>query len=351
MHSTDHAGKRNTAEKVRIFRTLFTGLTHVYATYNPLSGHYSQLKAPVTDEVILSHLKGRRPYAFYLLVKDRTRAMVVDFDQDDSWWPTRLLAQAEHYGIPAYIERSKSKGYHVWVFFQQDGVPAAKARIVLTFLLDEIEAPRLEIFPRHDQIGPSVPFSLCVNAPLFGALVPRGRTVFLDPRTLNPFPDQWTSLEGVRYVAEALLDQIIDINQLRAPEINGKTSTEVVPNDPCHTFGLPPCARKMLEGVGASQRVICFRLAVHLRKTGLPADLTLELLKAWASKNSPSDGKGTITAREITAQVSSVFRRGYRGCGLLDPLIRPFCDESCPIRRATNRLPTPCVTSEIQPAS
>jgi len=60
-------------------------------------------------------------------------------------------------------------------------------------------------------------------------------------------------------------------------------------------FGLPPCARKILaEGVSAYQRVSCFRLAVHLKRNGIPYDLVVAVLKAWAKKNRPADGKGVI---------------------------------------------------------
>ena len=59
-----------TAEKIAIFRDCFTGLNHVYGTYDPQSGRACQKKEPVTDEVILAHLTGRQPYGVYLLIKD-----------------------------------------------------------------------------------------------------------------------------------------------------------------------------------------------------------------------------------------------------------------------------------------
>ena len=101
---------RETAEKVGIFRKLFTGLPQAYGTYNPVSGRTRQVKAPVTDKVLLDHLTGRQPYGVYLLTKDRIRAAAVDFDQDDPELPVRFVTASKHYDIPAYIERSKSKG-------------------------------------------------------------------------------------------------------------------------------------------------------------------------------------------------------------------------------------------------
>ena len=58
----DSRTPRTTQEKLAIFRACFSGLTHVYGTYNPLTGQVRQVKEPVTDQVILRHLKGLQPY-------------------------------------------------------------------------------------------------------------------------------------------------------------------------------------------------------------------------------------------------------------------------------------------------
>ena len=41
-----------------------------------------------------------------------------------------FVGKARHYGLAVYIERSKSKGFHVWAFFPEPGVLAWKARRV-----------------------------------------------------------------------------------------------------------------------------------------------------------------------------------------------------------------------------
>jgi hypothetical protein len=61
------------------------------------------------------------------------------------------------------------------------------------------------------------------------------------------------------------------------------------------------------EGVADHQRVACFRLAVHLKKAGLPRDLALACLRAWASKNHPARDKRIITPAEIAGQVDSAY--------------------------------------------
>jgi len=87
----------------------------------------------------------------------------------------------------------------------------------------------------------------------------------------------------------------------------------------------------LTEGVDSYQRVSCFRLAVHLKRNGLPFDLALVTLKAWAKKNHPTDGKGIITDQEIKHQTKCAFGNSYRSIGCEDPAIAPYCDKNCPL--------------------
>jgi len=137
--------------------------------------------------VILNHLLGKRPYGVYLLVKDNIRAIASDFDTENRLTPTEFVFSAKHYGLDAYIERSKSKGYHVWIFFEKEGVLAHKARLVVRHILDETEHSETEIFPKQDSLNNNTQCGNFINAPLFGKLVPRGKTVFIDRHTFEPY--------------------------------------------------------------------------------------------------------------------------------------------------------------------
>lgn len=75
----------------------------------------------------------------------------------------------------------------------------------------------------------------------------------------------------------------------------------------------------LAEGVDSYQRVSCFRLAVHLKRNGLPYDLALIALKAWAKKNHPADGKRLITDRKVEYQTKCAFKNSYRSFGCEDP--------------------------------
>lgn len=332
--------ERATAEKIAIYRKLFFGLPNAYGTYDPVSGRAKQMKAPVTDNVILDHLKGRQPYGVYLLVKDRTRAIAADFDSENRLTVTSFVDRARHYGISAYVERSKSKGYHTWIFFEEQGVPARKARLVVQHLLNEIGEPNTEIFPKHDSLDTNVQYGNFINAPLFGPLVKQGKTVFVDVMSFVPYLDQWTLLESVQRLREPDLDDIIEINNLSL------ASTYKSPNHSSEEgntrHGLPICAQKILtNGVTQYQRVSCFRLAVHFKRLGLPFDIAIAALKTWALKNKPLNHKKIIPDSEILSRTSYVYNKSYIGYGCDSEAMKPFCEPSCPVKqwREKNTVP------------
>ena len=295
--------KRTAAEKLRIYKGLFMGLKNVYGTYDTRTGRVRQEKTAVTDDVILAHLTGKQSYGVYLLTGNKTAALAVDFDEDRISLPVSFANAARRCGVQSYIERSKSKGYHVWMFFEEP-VPAYKARLVAKRILSDIGKPETEVFPKQDVLADGVLYGNFINAPLFGALVPKGRTVFVDSADPSvAYPDQWQLLEKVQRVPELRLDAIIESCNL---EERGSMSKK--PQSANHSklgnntspFGLAPCARRMLaEGVSSYQRVSCFRLAVQLKRNGMPYDLTLITLQAWSQKNHPQEGKRIITDKEI----------------------------------------------------
>ncbi|MBC2714907.1 MAG: hypothetical protein HF978_06320 [Desulfobacteraceae bacterium] len=324
--------KRTTLQKINIFKTFFTGLLEVYGTYDPKTGQPRQIKEPVTDKVIYDHLMGKQPYGVYLLNKDKIRAIAVDFDNNNRLAPFQYQETTKHYEIEAYIERSKSKGYHVWIFFDEPGVLAYKARMIIRYFLEEIEQPNTEFFPKHDQLRTSVKYGNYINAPLFGGLVPKERTVFIDPTTFKPYLNQWDFLESIKRHNEKDLDDIIEINEISTQDTSKIINQTNKPSNKSHT--LPICAQKMLQdGVTQYQRVSCFRLAIHLKRIGLPLDLAVAALKVWAQKNKPTNGKGVIIEPEIVSQATCAYNKHYSGYGCQIPAIMPFCEQECLVRQ------------------
>jgi hypothetical protein len=321
MHATNN--------QILMFRSIFTGRSDVYGTYDPATRRTWQVKQSVTDRVIRDHLEGRRPFGVYLLDGERVAAAVVDFDRDVPQPPLAFQAESRKLCLPVYIERSKSKGYHVWMFFQ-GRVVASKARQVLLGILERIKMQGTEIFPKQDRLTAPGQFGNFINAPLFGQLLPQGRSLFLN-EALEPYADQWEFLRSIVRVSKIQLNRII---ATELPHCVASRSAASSPLDLRKTT-LPPCAERMLrEGVSFNQRIACFRLACQLRKTGVELEPAVRILNGWALRNRPLDGKGVIKPSEVQSQTHCAYQgRLYRSCGCEDPTVMPFCDPSCHVRR------------------
>ncbi len=216
-------GNSRPQDKVRLFRSLFAGRADVYAQrwenqsrsksgWSPvkLGGRRAQLSggyAPMDDEVVAAHLSGRVIAGVYPLIDgDRCWFLACDFDKG-SWLLDALafLEVCNDVGVPACLERSRSgNGAHVWIFFDQP-VEAAVARRLGTGLLRETMALRVEVdltsydrlFPSQDFV-PQKGFGNLIALPLQGGSRKQGNAVFLDPATMEPWPDQWAFLASVR---------------------------------------------------------------------------------------------------------------------------------------------------------
>ncbi len=205
-------------EKIQIFRQRFSGYQQAYGTYEVATKHYSVVKEPVTDQVIINHLRGEQSYGVFLLVKNQIRTLAVDFDSQDREPVHQFLHRAKHYEIPAYVETSKSKGFHVWIFFDDNGILALKARVVINQILQETDFPQTEVFPKQDSIDRGKQFGNFINAPLFGALVPYCKTVFLSPnKNFQPYKDQGEFLQNVQLISEKQFDHLIEVNDWFLP--------------------------------------------------------------------------------------------------------------------------------------
>ena len=124
--------KQKSKERIDIFRSLFKGRHDVFAYrwirkdgnvgYSPARKSNSQDFHPLTDDVIYSHLSGKRTIGLYPLLIDNTCwLLAIDFDkkewQDDA---RAFLKTCTIFNVPASVERSRSgNGCHVWIFFNE----------------------------------------------------------------------------------------------------------------------------------------------------------------------------------------------------------------------------------------
>jgi len=153
-------------QKVKLFRDLFKGREDVYAErweseysgkkgYSPAcENKWDAIKKkeprkylPFTDQVILDHLSGAKTIGIYPLLKDNHCSFLA-CDFDGLGWrldATAYMDICSRYGVPAYLERSRSgDGGHVWIFFS-GSVKAETARQLGMRLLRQAMEVRAEM--------------------------------------------------------------------------------------------------------------------------------------------------------------------------------------------------------------
>jgi hypothetical protein len=265
---------------VALLRSLFGARSEVYAArwesgstgktgWSPATrGGWSKRRSakdylPLTDDVFAAHLRGESTIGIYPLLHGDTCALLAcDFDKGT--WALDALAYLDAChanGVPAVLERSRSgNGAHVWVFF--DGhVPASRARAVGAALLRQAMRARAELdlssydrfFPSQDLL-PKAGFGNLIALPLQGDCVPRGTTVFLDPTTMKPWPDQWALLSSVARMAPPAVAALAE--SLRPADAGPTLSLAELANS-----GGPPPPRMVRARLGAM---------LSIERAGLP---------------------------------------------------------------------------------
>lgn len=314
-------------QKAKLLLSCFPGRDDSYG-----AGRGACIKESLTESVILRHITGRERIGRYLLRRDsRIGALAVDMDENDLYAVMEYCDRCAHYWLTAHVERSKSKGYHLWWSFDEP-ISARTARLVASYILDECELLNsVEIFPKQDFLRPGG-FGSYINLPEFGRDVRRGRTVFLDPRNgYKPYADQWDFLASRPQITERQLDEIIELNSLdeQPPSLVAKAEDETA--EGYEGMGLPCFSRMMREGVEEGMRnEAALRLSVSLYRTGIPKDLGLVMMGEWNMRNRPP-----LETTELERAVSNGYLGRY-GYGCFSTAIRRFCDHSCPVFRKHN---------------
>lgn len=288
--------------KINLFRRLFKGREDVYAErweseysgkkgYSPVcENKWDTIKKkeprkylPLTDQVILDHLSGNKTIGIYPLLKDN-RCCFLACDFDDQGWKLDALAYLEvcaRYGVPAYLERSRSgDGGHAWIFFSGPVKTEAARQLGMRLLRQAMEI-RVEMdlasydrfFPSQD-FTPRGGFGNLIALPLQKKCRPMGNSEFVDPESpeLKSWPDQWTFLSKTQRISAHELNGIL----LKVPLISVGLETALTAALPSATQRLP-----------APERVrATLRSMLSIEKSGIPPWL-LSRLKHIASLWNP----------------------------------------------------------------
>ncbi len=181
------------SDQVKTLLSLFVGRDDAYGlgSRSPVT-----VREPLTDSLICDHLKGLKRIGAFLIGKDNTvKTGCIDLDRDNKNELQKIVAALIENNFFPYLERSKSKGYHVWIFFDEP-IKAATVRKVLSRILKKAGIDGIEVFPKQDELNPDNGLGNYVFLPEQGDSVKKERTVFVN-FNFEPFPDQWEHLSKV----------------------------------------------------------------------------------------------------------------------------------------------------------
>lgn len=178
-----------TDELVTRFLKLFRGRGDVYG-----SEEGSCVKQALTTQVFARHLAGEEPIGVYPMVPIRGDWYTIwgctDIDTGDLGAAINLRDAFNAAGVHAYIEKSRSKGYHVWVFAEQP-VLARDMRRMFLAAHQVADYPAREVNPKQETLAGINQYGNYVRLPYpdYADLSRPNRRVITDDETPISLPD------------------------------------------------------------------------------------------------------------------------------------------------------------------
>ena len=241
-------------EKVALFRSLFQGREDVFARrwfssssgksgYQPVCARewnreycdkkkYKCAECPNREfqtlgyNDIYRHLEGkdsngRDVVGVYAILPDNScRFLCCDFDDKscEHGYQKDVLAYVNacrDWGVPAYIERSRSgNGAHVWILFDEHIKAQTARRLGNAILTEAMEREGRMSFKSYDRFFPNQDFmptggfGNLVALPLQGRARKDGNSVFVDDDFI-PFSDQWAYLQRMKKMTAAEIEMLV----------------------------------------------------------------------------------------------------------------------------------------------
>jgi hypothetical protein len=328
------------AEKVKLFRSLFRGREDVFPTrfvakktgkpgYAPACRNKfvkgvcelpkvkcgecpNQMFIPFDDAAVIGHLTGRHVMGVYPLLEDETSwFLAVDFDK--STWAEDVSAFVEtchRVGLPVAVERSRSgNGAHVWFFFSSP-LPASIARKMGCYLLTETMSRRHQLsmdsydrlFPSQDTM-PRGGFGNLIALPLQHGPRKEGNSVFLD-EDLRPRADdqQWAYLASVPRIDPTSVETIAR-EATRQGSVIGVRMTEVTDEEDATPWTRLPSRRPkpviITEPLPPRVRAVLAQ-KLFVEKAGLPSPLINQIKRLAAFQNPDFYKKQSMRLSTVT---------------------------------------------------
>ena len=245
-----------------------------------------------TEHHMFEHLSGKKTYAPYQIQDQRVKWLCLDVDayegasdEDIQQTVKNIAARVyKRFGPNSFlVENSGSKGYHVWLFFDEP-LLVAYAFSLGHNLTNDIPTPdslNIEVYPKSVSprgIGSTVKLPLGIHRKT------NARCLFVN-NNFQPYEDQWEKLAGVKLIAsEEVRDTVTPVEQSVRDEL---------PKGVSH---VPLCLVEIMT-VGAAEGLrddAAFRVACYLRDKGIPAALGYTLMEQWNNRNMPPLDEETL---------------------------------------------------------
>lgn len=292
------------------FVTLFRGRGDCYG-----SDEGGCVRKPLERQTFVDHLEGKSGIGVYPAVPSSTPFCVwgcSDIDVEDLPSARLLQRTLKTAGVMSWVERSRSKGYHVWVF-AQDRVPAEDMRRMLLAAHQVADYPAREVNPKQSDVS-AHKVGNYVRLPYLGGLVdtPQRRVILDDydtPMPLDVFvyhamrdrtPVERIQFLASHYVPPARVAPSIDFSSLTDEDLE-----EALRNT-------SPLARVIwkqgpLESQDRSTALM--RLAHVCYRSGVTPSMCRVIVvdadKRW--------GKYHLRGEAGQAEINKIVERAYRG--------------------------------------
>lgn len=214
-----------TSAEVTRFIKLFRGRGDVYG-----SEEGSCVKSPLTTQVFTDHLNGSTPIGVYPMVPIRGDWYTVwgctDIDTGDLQAAINLKEGFASAGIVAHIEKSRSKGYHVWVFASEP-VLAKDMRRMFLACHQVVDYPAREVNPKQETLNNSMQYGNYVRLPYpdYTDLSVPNRRVITDDETPVPL-GEFLDLAEANLVEPATVQRLAGFYK---PPVTKTINTDYVP--------------------------------------------------------------------------------------------------------------------------
>lgn len=183
---------------------------------------------PVTEDVVIKHIKGEEEHIYYLIdpIDNTVNFSAIDFDCKPgkeaagyTFEDVKLCSVIlKDWGIPHAIARSTTNGFHLYVFYTEP-IPANKPLAVTHQLFEELgwsERARLgikpipEIFPKQATVG-SDGLGNGIKPPMIEPQIKKGRNCWVnEENVIIPADEQWQFFTDIPRCRPKLIDKVIE---------------------------------------------------------------------------------------------------------------------------------------------